>query len=99
MSSAQFNALIDAIRDDDSVAARIATVTTAEQAVEIAAGLGFDITTDDLKPAAGGRRASGELSEQELAGVSGGDGSALSWGVIYCGGGPPGSWGVINCSG
>lgn len=99
MSSAQFNALIEAMRDDDSVAARMAAATTAAQAVDVAAELGFTITPEELDPAAGATRAGGELSEQELAGVSGGDGQALSWGVIYCGGGPPGSWGVISCAG
>lgn len=98
MSAEQLTALINAARDDASVAERFAEATTPEQGVAIAAELGFHLTTEDFAEAAGTTRATGELSEQELTPVAGGN-AALSWGVIYCGGGPPGSWGVISCSG
>ncbi|MDQ1248693.1 MAG: Nif11 domain [Actinomycetota bacterium] len=98
MSAEQLTALINAARDDASVAERFAEATTPEQGVAIAAELGFHLTTEDLEQDAGATRATGELSEQELTPVAGGN-AALSWGVIYCGGGPPGSWGVISCSG
>lgn len=98
MSAEQLTALIEACRDDQSVAARFAEATNAQQGVSIAAELGFDITTGDFAEAAGTTRATGELTELELTPVAGGN-AAPSWGVIYCGGGPPGSWGVISCSG
>jgi predicted ribosomally synthesized peptide with nif11-like leader len=76
MSFDQMNALLEAAAANREVAARFTEVTTAQQAAEVAADLGFDVTAEEIE-AAGAHAAGGQLSDAELAGVAGGGSPSL----------------------
>ena len=71
MSAEQLEALVAAARDDTQLAERLTAATTTEEMLAVAADAGFTITTDDLHHMAVAH-ARGELNEQELEAVAGG---------------------------
>lgn len=75
MSFDQMNALLEAAVADREIAARFADAATAEQAVQVAADLGFEVTAEEIEAA--GAHVGGQLSEAELAGVAGGGSPSL----------------------
>ncbi|HQZ86582.1 MAG: Nif11-like leader peptide family natural product [Actinomycetota bacterium] len=79
MSQEQLEALRAATAENEELRSKLATAATPEEVVVVASGFGFDIVVEDLPDAAGSR----ELSDAELAGVSGGyTFPATDW--IYC---------------
>lgn len=69
MANEQLQELLAAASADESIAARFAGVVTAEEAVAVAAELGYAISAEDITELASG---SDELSDAELAEVAGG---------------------------
>lgn len=90
MGEEQRQALARLIAENQEFKAAISGAASVEDAVRIAGDHGIEAGVEDFG------LPEGSLSDAELENVSGG---AVSWGDIYCGGGPPGSWGVISCSG
>ena len=79
MSQEQLEALRAAASDNEELKSKLANAGTPEEFVILANGHGFDIVVEDLPDAEEGR----ELSDAELAGVSGGyTFPATDW--IYC---------------
>ena len=79
MSQEQLEALRAATAENEELRSKLATASTPKEIVVVASGFGFDIVVEDLPDAAGSR----ELSDAELAGVSGGyTFPATDW--IYC---------------
>ena len=77
MSQEQLEALRAATAENEELRSKLATAATPEEVVAVASG--FGIVVEDLPDAAGSR----ELSDAELAGVSGGyTFPATDW--IYC---------------
>lgn len=76
MSEEHLQALLHAASTNPEVATRFAGAVTAEDAAQIAADLGFDVTAQEIDRA-GEHFSDGELSEAELAGVSGGGSPSL----------------------
>jgi len=62
--------LLQAAGDDPELAAKFVDAATADEVVAIAAELGFDVTAEEVE-AAGVEMTTREVSEAELAGVSG----------------------------
>lgn len=70
MASEQMNALLAAVAADPQVAAKFTDVASADEAVAVAATLGFEVTAEEVE-AVGAAVQAGELSDAELAAVSG----------------------------
>ena len=62
--------MMKAVGDDPAVAAKFVDAATAEEVVAIAAELGFDVSAEEVE-AAGADMGTREISEAELAGVTG----------------------------
>lgn len=70
MSADQIRALRDAAAADPAITLRFAQASSAEEAVAMAADLGYDVTAEELSAAAADLHSS-ELSEAELEAVAG----------------------------
>ena len=68
MSQDQLDALIAQLTSDPTFAASLAAATTVEDAQQIAAKHGFDVTSTELTAAT----SNGNLSDADLEAVSGG---------------------------
>ena len=68
MSQDQLDALLTRLASDPAFAASLATATTVEDAQQIAAKHGFDVTSTELTAAT----SNGNLSDADLEAVSGG---------------------------
>ena len=68
MSQDQLDALLTRLASDPAFAASLATATTVEDAQQIAAKRGFDVTSAELTSAT----SNGNLSDADLEAVSGG---------------------------
>jgi predicted ribosomally synthesized peptide with nif11-like leader len=75
MSSDQLKGLIAAVASNRDLANRFSKVSTSQEAAQVAALIGFEVTAEEIEAA--GRRSGGELSEAELAGVAGGGSPSL----------------------
>ena len=87
MSAEQFQGFWDAVASDPKVLAKLQENPDADSVVELARGLGFSISADQVRPV--------KLSDDELDGISGGastdptdpknnDSSACSSGCSSC---------------
>lgn len=88
--------LMQAAGGDPELAAKFADAATADEVVAIAADLGFDVTADEVE-AAGRDMLTRDVSEAELAGVTGA-GTANSMVAQTCATGSCVSMYGIGCS-
>lgn len=70
MSADQLSALVAALTADPKLAERFAGLTSADEAVALAAELGFTVTADELAAAVAARGR--DMSDAELAQAAGG---------------------------
>ena len=88
--------LMSAAGDDPELAAKFVDAATADEVVAIAAELGFDVTAEEVE-AAGVEMTTREVSEAELAGITGA-GTASSMVAQTCPTGGCQSMYGIGCS-
>lgn len=88
--------LMQAVGDDPELAAKFVDAATADEVVTIAADLGFDVTAEEVETA-GTEMTTREVSEAELAGITGA-GTASSMVAQTCPTGQCVSMYGIGCS-
>ncbi len=72
MSADQISALLKAVAADPGLAQRFAALASVEDAVALAADLGYPVTAEELTAAMAG--GTGEISDTELVNAAGGTG-------------------------